>query len=197
SIFSALQKWGHNRHYNRGGVHFNRGEYEQAAACFETALSEVRDPSEPDYTLALCYAAEARAHLGLAFFHGGQSYRAAEQFSRPAGENPSFPDLRYSRARIYERSGRFQEAIADLDLALADHPRYTDAHLLRAVCLGQLGELEPSVESLARALALGFHPPSPLPLASAPEWRAPDWRQPLPQSLGPPPAHPPAGGRPA
>ena len=167
-------------------VHFNRGEYEQAAACFETVLSEVRDPSDPDHSLALCYAAEARAHLGLAFFHAGQYARAEEQFTRALDENPTFPDLRYFRARIYERSGRLREAIEELDRALADHPRYVEGHLLRAVCLGELGERELSVEGLGRALVLGFEPPGHLALASASEWRAADWRDLLAEAAEPP-----------
>src|SRR5260221_14023293 len=145
-------------------VHFNRGEYEQAAACFETVLSEVRDSSDPDYSLALCYAAEARAHLGLAFFHAGQYARAEEQFTRALDENPTFPDLRYYRARVYERSGRVPEAIADLERALAEHPHYMEGHLLLAVCLGLQGDQARAGEHLGEALALGL---------DAPEWRTP------------------------
>ncbi|HEY6865944.1 MAG TPA: tetratricopeptide repeat protein, partial [Candidatus Eisenbacteria bacterium] len=171
SLFTALLKWGHNRHYNRGMVHFNRGEYEQATACFEAALAEVRDPSDPDHSLALCYAAEARAQLGLACFHAGQFARAEEQFSRALEENPTFPDLRYYRARIYERSGRLGEAIADLDVALADHPRYAEGHLLRAVCLGQLGERDLAVAALGEALRLGSLPPGRAAPAGAADWR--------------------------
>src|SRR4030067_547635 len=92
-------------------LHFNRGEFARAAACFESALAEVRDPSDPDHSLAARYAAEARAQLGLAFFHAGDFARAEQEFTRALEENPNFPDLRYCRARIYERSGRLAEAV--------------------------------------------------------------------------------------
>src|SRR5262249_50835329 len=128
SFISALLKWGHHPQYNRGMLHFNRGEYEHAAGCFETVLAEVRDPNDPDRSLALCYAAEARAHLGLAFFHAGQYGRAEEQFTRALEENPTFPDLRYFRARIFERSGRIDAAVEDLERAIGEHPRYLEAH---------------------------------------------------------------------
>jgi len=154
-VFSNLLKWGHNRHYNRGMVHFNRGEYEQAAAEFEAVLGEVRDPNEPDHGLARCYAAEARAHLGLAFFHAGQYARAEEQFARALEENPTFPDLRYYRARIFQRSGRLDEAVGDLERALREHPRYTEALLLLAVCQAQRHDREASVRALNQALELG------------------------------------------
>src|SRR5258706_1100759 len=162
-------------------VHFNRGEFEQAAGCFEAVLGEVRDPSDPDHSLALCYAAEARAQLGLAFFHAGQYPRAEEQFNRALEENPSFLDLRYYRARVYERSGRLTEAIADLDRALSDHPRYAEALLLKAVCLGQRDERDGAVEALGAALGLGFELPEELSLTRSSEWRATDWRNLLPR----------------
>ena len=60
--------------------------------------------------------------------------RAEEQFSRALEENPTFPDLRYYRARIFQRSGRLHEAVAELERALAEHPRYVEALLLLAVC---------------------------------------------------------------
>lgn len=102
-------------------------------------LREVRDPNDPDHCLARVHAAEARGNLGLAHFHAGDYARAEAEFTRALEENPTFPDLRYYRARIYERSGRVNEAIADLELALADHPHYVEAHLLLAVCLGLRG----------------------------------------------------------
>ena len=68
---SSLVKWGHTRRYNEGILHFNRGEFERAAECFEAVLEEVRDPNDPDHCLALVHAAEARANLGLAYQHAG------------------------------------------------------------------------------------------------------------------------------
>jgi tetratricopeptide (TPR) repeat protein len=154
-VFTNLLKWGHNRHYNRGMVHFNRGEFGEAASEFEAVLGEVRDPSNPDHSLALCYAAEARANLGLAFFHAGRYAKAEEQFSKALEENPTFPDLRYYRARIFQRSGRLKEAVADLERALGEHPRYVEALLLMAVCHSQLDDREGSVQALNQALTLG------------------------------------------
>ncbi len=175
-MFSNLLKWGHNRHYNRGMVHFNRGEFGQAVAEFEAVLAEVRDPSNPDHSLARCYAAEARANLGLAFFHAGQYTKAEEQFTKALEENPTFPDLRYFRARIFQRSGRLGEAVADLQQALAEHPRYVEALLLLAVCQSQLEDRERSVEALNRALALGVELPTGLVASRASEWAASDWQ---------------------
>ena len=59
AFLSSLVKWGHNRRYNEGILHFNRGEFERAAECFESVLREVPDPNDPDHCLALVHAAEA------------------------------------------------------------------------------------------------------------------------------------------
>ena len=121
-FLGALLRWGRNRHYHRGIAHFNRGEFEPAALCFERALEDLRNPDHPDHALARCYAAESRAHLGLAAFHAGQYPRAEQEMTRALAANPAFPDLRYYRARIRERSGRVAEALEDLEQALRGRP---------------------------------------------------------------------------
>ena len=175
SLLTALLRWGHHADYRRGMLHFNRGEYERAADCFESVLAEVRNPADPDHSLSRCYAAEARGRLGLAFFHAGDYGRAETELTRALGENPDFPDLRYYRARVYERSGRSAEAIADLELALRDQPRYVEALLLLAVCRAQHKDHPGSARALERALALGFELPAGMKPARANAWTRSDW----------------------
>src|SRR5262249_45585198 len=168
---------GTGRRYHDGILHFNRGEFERAAECFERVLEEVRDPGNPDHCLARVHAAEARANLGLAYQHAGDHARAEAQFTRALEENPTFPDLRYQRARIYERSGRTDEAIADLRQALAEHPHYLEAQLLLAVCLGARGDREGSAAALAEALALGLEAPDWGTPEVAKNWAGEEWRR--------------------
>src|SRR5262249_21350333 len=165
------------RRYNDGILHFNRGEFERAAECFEAVLQEVRDPDDPDHCLARVHAAEARANLGLAYQHAGDFVRAEAQFTRALEEHPTFPGLRYQRARIYERSGRTAEAIADLERALAEHPHYVEALLLLAVCLAQGSERERSVAVLGEALALGLEAPDWVTPEVARGWTGEQWRR--------------------
>ncbi|HEV2105940.1 MAG TPA: tetratricopeptide repeat protein, partial [Candidatus Eisenbacteria bacterium] len=176
AFLRGLVKWGHSRRYNDGILHFNRGEFERAAECFEAVLQAVPDPNDPDRCLARVHAAEARAHLGQAFFHAGEFARAEEQFTRALVENPTFPDLRYYRARIYERSGRLPEAVADLERALAEHPHYGEAHLLLAVCLGLQGDRERAGRELGEALQLGLEAPEWVTPAVAQAWTGEEWR---------------------
>ena len=179
-FLSSLVKWGHTRGYNAGILYFNKGEFERAAEAFESVLREVRDPNDPDVCLARVQAAEARANLGLAFFHAGQFARAEEEFTRALEENPTYPDLRYYRARIYERGGRLDDAIADLERALAEHPHYVEGHLLLAVCLGQRGETEKSSAALEEALQLGLEAPDWVTPGVVREWTSEQWRRLLP-----------------
>ena len=108
------------------------------------------------------------------------------------GANPSFPDLRYYRARIRERTGRVREALEDLEQALRDQPRTVDAHLLAAVCRSQLGDARGAEQALHAALALGWTSPDGLAPARAAQWGPSDWMRLLPAEPGqaPAPHHP-------
>src|SRR6185436_3365271 len=106
--------------------------------------------------------------------------RAEREFTRALEENPTFPDLRYQRARLYERSGRTDEAIADLERALAEHPHYLEAWLLLAVCFGTKGDHERSTSALGEALAQGLDAPDWVTPEVAREWTGEQWRRLLP-----------------
>ncbi|MGH7724314.1 MAG: tetratricopeptide repeat protein, partial [Candidatus Eiseniibacteriota bacterium] len=177
AFWSGLTRLGRNRHYHRGIVHYNRGEYAEAVAAFEEALSSMGDAADPEWSLGTFYAAEARANLGLARFQKGDDARAEEDFRKALERNPNYPDLHYYVAVLCERSGRAGEACGALERALAIHPDYLEARLLFAVVLSQLGDSLRAREELERAVALGFELPPGLSLdARVPlgplEWQA-------------------------
>src|SRR5262249_44289183 len=176
SLFSSLREWGHHHRYADGMERFNRGDFEGAAECFEAALAELRDPRHPDSLLARCYAAEARAHRGLALFHSGEDARAEAEFDRSLEHQPAFPELRYYRARIRERAGRWDEAVADLKHALADRPRYAQALMLLALCFDHLNDRVGVGLALDAALAEGFPLPARLRGLEPSDWDAGHWR---------------------
>jgi len=181
TFLSSLREWGQHRRYAEGMRAFNRGEFEPAAEAFEAAVQEIRNPHDPDLLLARCYAAEARAHLGLACFHAGDDPRAEREFARALELNPGFPELRYYRARLHERAGRVDEAIADLRAALADRPRYPEALQLLAVCFGQQQDPDGARMAIEAALAEGFPLPPRVRGLDLADWDASDWRA-LPHS---------------
>ena len=76
SFWSGFRRLGKQRDYQRGIMHYNRGEYAEAAQAFEAALASMSDPADPQYSLGAFYAAEARANLGLARLQAGDDARA-------------------------------------------------------------------------------------------------------------------------
>src|SRR5688572_13408989 len=167
AFWSGLRRLGRNRHYHRGIVHYNRGEYVDAVAAFEEALEAIANPQDPEYSLGSFYAAEARANLGLARFQKGDDARAEEDFRRALERNPNYPDLHYYLALICERTGRPAEAAGELESALAVNSEYLEARLLMAVVLSQMGHPARARIELERAVGLGFELPPGLSLETS------------------------------
>jgi len=186
AFLSGFARWGHHPLYVQGIRHFTRGEFARAVECFDGVLREIRDPDHPDVALATVHLAQARANLGLACFHAGDFAGAEQAFTCVLEGQPGYAELRVLRARIYERSGRLIEAVADLGRALEDHPRNVEAHLLLAVCLGQMGDGAGSAAALEQAQALGFDLPSGLSAGRAAQWGVADWQRLVPELLGAP-----------
>ena len=159
AFWSNLRRLGRNRHYHRGILHYNRGEYAEAVEAFEAALASMRDATAPEYGLGTFYAAEARANLGLARFQGGDDARAEEDFRQALVHNPNYPDLHYYVALLCERTGRPEDAAGALERALALHPEYLEARLLYAVVRAKIGDAAGARNELERCVALGFELP--------------------------------------
>lgn len=164
AFWSGFRRLGKHRDYQRGIMHYNRGEYGEAAVAFEAALASMSDPADPEYSLGVFYAAEARANLGLARFQAGDDARAEEDFRKALENNPNYPDLHYYVALLCERGGRPGEAAAALETALSIHADYLEARLLFAVVLAQLGDTLRARGELERCVALGFELPPGLVL---------------------------------
>jgi tetratricopeptide (TPR) repeat protein len=128
---------------------------------FESWLSSNRAP-----LAALAPSAvEACARRALAAFHAGR-YAIAERELDHAVRLPGAPHaLRYYRARVFQRSGRIAEALAELERARDCGPACCESSLLEAVCLAEAGEGVRARAALERARVLGFPLPSRPPRA--------------------------------
>jgi len=117
-------------------------------------------------------AVEACARRALAAFHAGR-YAIAERELDHAVRLPGAPHaLHYYRARVFQRSGRIAEALAELERARDSGPTCCESSLLEAVCLAEAGEGVRARAALERARVLGFPLPSRPPRAggaAAPE----------------------------
>jgi tetratricopeptide (TPR) repeat protein len=175
AFWSGLKRLGRNRHYHRGIMHYNRGEYAEAVSAFEEALATMRGATGPEHDLGAFYAAEARANLGLARFQRGDDANAEQDFRQALVHNPNYPDLHYALALLCERGGRPGDAAGALERAIAIHPDYLEARLLYAVVLSQLGQSVRAREELERAVALGFELPPGLVLEAGAALGPLDW----------------------
>jgi tetratricopeptide (TPR) repeat protein len=135
-------------------VHLEHGEFERAAESFEAVVRSLGHRRHPASACALSLAAEARAQRGLALFHAACDAQAEAELSRALAARPMHPHARYYRARVYHRSGRFREAVTDLECAIAQRPGETDLHLLLAVCSARRGDGRRAADAMVRAFGL-------------------------------------------
>ncbi len=167
SIWSGIRWLGRDRHFTRGMVHFNRGEYAEAAVELERAIERIANPADPDHSLGAFYAAEARQHLALACLRAGDEAAAEAHFRRAIAANPEYPDLHVHLAAILERRGALEEAARACQQALERNPRLSRAWLVRAVVADRTGDRETVARALGEARAAGAELPAGLPLEGA------------------------------
>jgi len=117
-------------------VYFNRGEYETGGHEFEDVLGECAISSNPDHRAWRYGYAPRRGRISGWRLPRG-STRRRRGSSRRRWREPDLPRPALLRGRIFQRSSRLQEAVAELEWALAEHPRYIEALLLLAVCRSQ------------------------------------------------------------
>ena len=163
SIWSGLAGFGRDRHYTRGMVHFNRGEYAEAASELEQAVSRHGDPRDPDRSLSAFYAAEARLHLALACLYAGEWAAAEEHLRRALAANPEYPDLHCHLASVLERRDALEEARTAARAALERNPRYGRAWIVLAVVADRQEDRFECVRALGEARRLGMELPAGLP----------------------------------
>ena len=97
--------------------------------CAEDAFREaVR--INPDYR-------EARVNLFAALKLAGKTAEALDQGALIIDSKAEYPDVYFSMGEMLHDLGRYDEALAHLDKAIALRPRYSPAHFLRARILVQ------------------------------------------------------------
>ena len=131
-----------------------QGRFAEAAAGFEAVLRAHARPA-PWWSWR---AAEARTAAGLAFFHAGDLARARAELSAALDHDPTCAAAGEYLARVHQRCGLPAEALAVLERS-AGAGGGLEVPLLRAVCLGQLGQTAAAARALDRALALGLDRP--------------------------------------
>jgi tetratricopeptide (TPR) repeat protein len=93
-----------------------------------------------------------RLAQAIATCQAGEWESGLAQFAGLAAEQPRFPDIRAKYAAALFQVGRLDEALAEVDAALAVNPRYRTAVTLRGLVLADRGDLAAARTFLADAL---------------------------------------------
>ncbi len=166
SFFTRILRLGQNDHYKKGILCYNKGEYDKAVDEFEKATAQAGQLKGPYYSLGMFYAAEARSHLGLAYFSKGDFKRAEEEFAKAIQTNPNYPDLHYYRGVIGQKIGRYKESAKHLERALELNPGYSEARCYLIAVYSSMGRDEDARRELATLRTSGFAVPERLGEAS-------------------------------
>ncbi len=130
-----------------GQAYQHAGNLAGALACSSRALE--RAPEDHD----------TRFERGLLGFNVGLTQQAADDFARVLAAEPTRDLVRYHRARVLNRLGRFREALADLDALIGRSPKDFMLYELRGTAHEALGEHE--LARLDRVKARSLLPTSP------------------------------------
>jgi tetratricopeptide (TPR) repeat protein len=112
--------------YERGLAYKEAGQYRQAIACFDQAREDPAIAVKADVQTALCYKAAGRLDDAATVLR--------QLLKDKKGTEGERRQIRYLLARIYERLGRTEQAVAHYRILQQDDPAFRDT----AVRLGQL-----------------------------------------------------------
>lgn len=109
---------------------------------------------DPDFSLAHVGLSEALWEISERDLDG-DALVAAEEHARKACElDPELAEARLALARVYRSTGRRDEALAEVERALANHPRADDVQRELARNLERAGDLEGAERSFRAAASL-------------------------------------------
>ena len=130
------------------------GQYDEAARRFEALAQGIK--AEP------AFKAQILGHAAQAWLMDGETERAREVLAAALKLKPGDIDLLVDRAVVLATQGKYQDAIKDLDRAIAGAPFRAEVLVFRASARRRLGDLESAETDVARALALDVNHPDGL-----------------------------------
>jgi tetratricopeptide (TPR) repeat protein len=162
---------------NLGGAILGaQGEFEDAAACFEQAITLKPDYFDAHNNLAYIYRAQGKLdataacyeraitlrpdradlhhELGCAFRDLGKLDAAVECYQRTLALNSNFAEAHYNLGNVFGDQGRLDDAIKCYERALTLRADYADAHTNLTITLRDQGRVEDAMACCQRALAV-------------------------------------------
>ena len=129
-------------HNNLGSALQNRGQFEDAAACYRRALK-----LKPDFAIA-------HRNLGNVLVELGQLDGAVASFRRAVKFQPDFAEAHSNLGNALHELGQFDSAAASCRRAVELQPDFAIAHYNLGNALIALGQLDGAVASYRRAVEL-------------------------------------------
>ncbi len=142
-----------NADYTRGLVLLERsdvrGSADQAIAAFKAAIA-----LEPSFARAHAALGDAEiAAYGRTKDPRAVS-RAIESITRAIDLDPADPKIHVSLANVYYRTGKLEQAVAELQFAIRKRPNDDQAYRLLGRALGKLGRSEDAIQAYGEAIKI-------------------------------------------
>ncbi|MCL7411931.1 MAG: tetratricopeptide repeat protein [Methanosarcinaceae archaeon] len=132
---STPQEW-----HEKGNIHVELEEYEDAAACFERADSITPKLSSGWYS------------QGVSFFHCAKYDEALRSLDKSLKLNPFNYRTRSMRGSTLVKIGKFEDGIADFNKAISIKPDFTDAWLSKGLILTYLKRYDEALNACNTAI---------------------------------------------
>jgi tetratricopeptide (TPR) repeat protein len=174
---------GEGKHeYNKGVICYERGDVDEAAACFRAAIDLAPGASAALNNLAICHIQRGRIEEGLAalldldrqspddphvlrniavvYMMRDDNPRALEYLQRASELDPENHEIEFFRATIHERDGDFEQAMACMRRVLESDPDSAPALDNLGALLFAAGRYEEAIPLHERACELEPQEPS-------------------------------------
>lgn len=168
--------------YNKGVICYERGDIDEAAACFRAAIDLAPGALPALNNLAICQLQSGRLDEGLralleleaqapeeghvlrniaiVYMMRDDNARALEYLDRAEAVDPENQEIEFLRATIHERAGAFEEAIACMQRVLESDPDCAAAMDNLGALLSAVGRHVEAIPHLVRACELEPNEPS-------------------------------------
>ena len=125
--------------YSVGALYIHKGEYDEAEAHVDMAVR--LDPN--NY--------KAWYNKGVLHMRQGKAMEALDAYNKCIAIK-EYTKAYFSRAMLYEGTGKPELAIADIDRVLADQPQNGRAYYIKADCLEQQGDINGAMDNYNKAI---------------------------------------------
>jgi len=153
-LLSEVRNYMGNYHVKSGVYHYYRREFGQAVSFLSKALGDESTLSDGDGKNARRYLTLSLRGLAEQLADDGEVEAALDELRRAVTVDPSYPDIHFLMAGLFELQERPEEAIEAYRRAVACHPGYLEAQVALAHSLAGCGKVAEAADVYRRAMEL-------------------------------------------